>query len=161
QGILMELNPFTPFAFFAWYTYATNGQSLGEAGQRWYTGQASYMPGARTLPMTLYETTGGLFDSTAPPATTLAVGTGTGTFTSCAALRLDFAFSGGSSAGASGTINMTRVGPPPADCSTTLPDPQARVSAGSPFAAGCDGVPADGTLYVNAEVEPMLAVNPK
>ena len=35
------------------------------------------------------------------------------------------------------------------------------VSAPSPFTAGCDGVPADGTLYVNAEVEPYVAVNPR
>jgi hypothetical protein len=41
------------------------------------------------------------------------------------------------------------------------PDPQFRVSAASPFAPGCDGVPASGTLYINAEVEPMLAVNPR
>jgi hypothetical protein len=30
-----------------------------------------------------------------------------------------------------------------------------RVSGTSPFAAGCDGAPAFGTLDVNAEVEPM------
>jgi len=35
------------------------------------------------------------------------------------------------------------------------------VSAQSPFAAGCDGVTADGTLYVNSEVEPYVAVNPQ
>ncbi len=40
-------------------------------------------------------------------------------------------------------------------------DAQFRVSGASPFASGCDGVPAAGTLYVNAEVEPMVAVNPR
>ena len=45
--------------------------------------------------------------------------------------------------------------PPPA------PDPQFRVSGPTPFAAGCDGVPATGTLYINAEVEPMISVNPR
>ncbi len=40
------------------------------------------------------------------------------------------------------------------------PDPQFRASAGSPFTPGCDGVAATGVLYANAEVEPMLAVNP-
>ncbi len=48
------------------------------------------------------------------------------------------------------------AGPP-----TPLPDPQFRASSVSPFAAACDGVPADGTLYVNAEVEPYVAVNPR
>ena len=41
-----------------------------------------------------------------------------------------------------------------------LPDPQFRVSSLSPFAAGCDGVPASGTLYLNSEVEPFVAANP-
>jgi len=36
-----------------------------------------------------------------------------------------------------------------------------RVSAASPFAPGCDGVPPSGILYTNAEVEPMVAVNPR
>jgi hypothetical protein len=130
QGIVMEVNPLpvtqsqgaTAAAaggnvFFAWYTYAPNGQSLGEAGQRWYTGQAQYAPGARTLPMTLYETTGGLFDSATPVPNTVPVGTATATFTSCSALNLAFNFTGGSSAGTQGTINMSRVvSPPPAGC---------------------------------------------
>ena len=40
------------------------------------------------------------------------------------------------------------------------PDPQFPASAASPFVPGCDGVAATGTVYENAEVEPMLAVNP-
>ena len=116
QGIVMEVNPTQPFAFLTWYTYAPNAQLLGEAGQRWYTGQASYTPWARTVPMTLFETTGGLFDRAAPVPNTVPVGTATAKFTSCTALQLDFSFTGGSSAGASGTINMSRVGPTPAGC---------------------------------------------
>jgi pseudomonalisin len=116
QGIVFELNPNQPLAWLAWYTYTPNGQALGEAGQRWYTAQASYSPGARMVPMTLYETTGGLFDRPAPMPTTVPVGTATATFSSCSALKLDFNFTGGSSAGASGTINMTRVGPTPVGC---------------------------------------------
>jgi len=42
----------------------------------------------------------------------------------------------------------------------TLPDPQFRVSFLSPFAAGCEGTPVNGTLYANTEVEPFVAVNP-
>ncbi|HTL93781.1 MAG TPA: sialidase family protein, partial [Steroidobacteraceae bacterium] len=38
---------------------------------------------------------------------------------------------------------------------------QVQVSQSSPFAAGCDGVPApSGTLYPNTAVEPSLAINP-
>jgi plastocyanin len=116
QGIVFELNPNQPLAWLTWYTYAPNGQALSEAGQRWYTAQGAYMPGARTLPMTLYETTGGLFDKSEPTPTTVPVGMATATFTSCTALKLDFNFTGGSSAGTSGTINMTRVGPTPTGC---------------------------------------------
>ena len=44
--------------------------------------------------------------------------------------------------------------------SAAQPDPQFRASAASPFAPGCDNVAATGTLFENAEVEPMVAVNP-
>ncbi|HSS71639.1 MAG TPA: sialidase family protein [Casimicrobiaceae bacterium] len=36
---------------------------------------------------------------------------------------------------------------------------QVRVSSATPFAAGCDGQVPSGTLYSNAEVEPMLSIN--
>src|SRR6266545_3462782 len=60
----------------------------------------------------------------------------------CAALLYACGSGGGSSA------------PPPP------PDQRFRASLLSPFAAGCDGTPVTGTLYVNAEVEPYVAVNP-
>jgi len=116
QGVVFEVNPNAPAVFFAWYTYAPNGQSQGAAGQRWYTGLASYTPGSRTLPVTLYETTGGLFNSVLPAAHTVAVGTATARFSSCNAAQLTFELTGGSNAGAAGTINLSRVGPVPAGC---------------------------------------------
>ena len=47
-------------------------------------------------------------------------------------------------------------------CASSLgqPDPQFPASAASPFAPGCDNVTATGTLFQNAEVEPMVAVDP-
>ena len=54
-------------------------------------------------------------------------------------------------------------GPDAVAMCTTQPllvDALVATSGLSPFAAGCDGVPALGTLYVNSEVEPMIAVNP-
>jgi hypothetical protein len=39
-------------------------------------------------------------------------------------------------------------------------DPQYLASAASPFTANCDGVAAQGALFVNAEVEPYLALDP-
>lgn len=37
----------------------------------------------------------------------------------------------------------------------------SRASGLTPFTAGCDGVPATGTLYVNGDVEPWIAANPQ
>jgi hypothetical protein len=37
---------------------------------------------------------------------------------------------------------------------------QSLASGPTPFTAGCDGVTPNGTLYVNAEVEPFVTVNP-
>ena len=68
QGFTVEINPNNAFVFFAWYTYAPQGSGAGAAGQRWYTGQASYTPGSRSMPVTLYQTVGGQFDSTNPAA---------------------------------------------------------------------------------------------
>ena len=43
--------------------------------------------------------------------------------------------------------------------SAKIGDSRVRVSAASPYAAGCDGTAPVGTRYTNAEVEPMIAVN--
>ena len=107
----------SPIVFFAWYTYVPGGAPADAAGQRWYTGQASYTPGARAMATTLYETTGGLFDAvTTPPPHNTAVGTATLAFQSCTAATLAYSFTGGANAGANGTITLTRVGPIPPGC---------------------------------------------
>jgi len=116
QGFIVELNPADRVLFFAWYTYAVNGQALGATGQRWYTGQAMYVPGGRSILLSLYETTGGLFNSIVPAPATAQVGTGQLTFASCGAATLSFSFIAGSNAGQSGNIKLARVGPTPANC---------------------------------------------
>ena len=112
QGFFFELNPKAAVMFLVWHTYAPEGQS--ETGQRWYTGLGNFTPGSRTLPMTLYQTTGGLRDGGG--GVTAPVGTATATLFSCDAARLEFSFFGGSSNGLSGTIDLSRVGPAPAGC---------------------------------------------
>ena len=124
QGFVFEVNPLSPIVFFAWYTYAPSGQAAGAAGQRWFTGSAAYMVGSRTIPLSLFETTGGVFDAPTPMTqTTNPVGTATVTFTSCSAAQLQFSFTAGSNAGQSGMINLTRVGPVPAGCVAAAADP--------------------------------------
>ncbi len=114
QGFTIEVNPNSGALFAAWYTYLPNGTASGAAGQRWYTAQAAFTPGLRSMPVTIYETTGGVFDTPTPPGQkTVPVGTGTMAFQSCSAATFSYNFTGGSSSGLSGTINLSRVGPLP------------------------------------------------
>ena len=105
-------------AFLAWYTYAPSGAQLGAPGQRWYTAQSAYAPGARTVEMTIYETTGGLFDSSISLPRSIAVGTATLAFESCRAATLTYSFTGGSSQGTKGTMPLSRVISALPDCGT-------------------------------------------
>jgi hypothetical protein len=116
QGFTVEANEASATLFFAWYTYAPNGAAAGAAGQRWFTGQGPFAAGMRSIPVTLVETTGGAFDSSAAAAHSVAVGTATLAFQSCTHATLSYAFTGGSSSGRSGLINLSRIGPVPKGC---------------------------------------------
>jgi hypothetical protein len=118
QGFTVEVNPITAYLFAAWYTYEPMGAMAGAAGQRWYTAQAAFIAGMRSIPVTIYETTGGVFNMPAPASQTVAVGTGTLAFQSCTAATFSYTFTSGSSSGLSGTINLSRVGPVPPGCTT-------------------------------------------
>jgi hypothetical protein len=119
QGFTAEVNPISGAFFSAWYTYMPNGTTAGAAGQRWYTAQGAFTPGMRSIPVTIYETTGGMFDTPTPPGQkTVPVGTGTMAFQSCTAATFSYNFSGGTSAGLSSTINLIRVGPVPPGCTS-------------------------------------------
>jgi YVTN family beta-propeller protein len=115
QGFVVEINPNNGSAFVPWYTYAPAGAGAGAAGQRWYTASGNFTPGSRSIPVQIFETTGGRFD-TPPPASSVPVGSGTLAFQSCSAATFTFNFTGGSSSGASGTIALTRPGPAPLGC---------------------------------------------
>ena len=116
QGITLEANPVSGALFLAWYTYAQNGAAAGVAGQRWYTALGNFTPGARSVSVQLYQTTGGAFDASAPSPATVAVGTATIAFQSCSALTFTYTFTGGALRGTSGSMSLTRVGPVPAGC---------------------------------------------
>ena len=119
QGFTAEVNPNSGAFFAAWYTYMPNGAAAGAAGQRWYTAQGTVTPGLRSIPVTIYETTGGMFDTPTPAGQkTVAVGTGTMTFQSCSAATFNYSFTGGSSNGLTGTIALSRVGPVPPGCTS-------------------------------------------
>jgi len=109
QGITVEINPVSGAAFLAWYTYAPGGVGAGPAGQRWYTAQGPYIAGQRSVPMTIYETTGGLFAAATPSPHSSSIGSATLAFKSCTEATLTYDFAGGSSAGATGTIVLRRL----------------------------------------------------
>jgi hypothetical protein len=55
--------------------------------------------------------------------------------------------------------NFTAPPPPPPPPPPPALDPAYPASGATPFTPGCDGVPAQGMLYVDAEVEPSLAID--
>ena len=67
QGFTAEVAPNSSAFFLSWFTYMPNGANAGAAGQRWYTAQGAFTPGLRTIPVQIYETTGGMFDTPTPP----------------------------------------------------------------------------------------------
>lgn len=117
QGFTVEVNPNSGAFFLAWYTYIPNGTAAGAVGQRWYVAQGPFTSGMRSVPVTIYEVTGGIFDTPTPPGQkTDQVGTGTMAFQSCSAATFSYNFTSGTSSGLSGMINLTRVGPAPPGC---------------------------------------------
>lgn len=117
QGLFFEVNPAINVFAAAWYTFDPNGQAIGgAASQRWYTLQANYTTGSKTVTgIAIYTRTGGVFDNSAAAAQS-QVGTGTLVFQNCNAATLTFSFTAGSSAGRTGTINLQRLGSAPAGC---------------------------------------------
>jgi len=119
QGFTAEVNPLSGAFFAAWYTYVPNSSGPGADGQRWYTAQGAFTAGMRSIPVTIYETTGGIFDMPSPPGQkTVVVGTGTMAIQSCTAATFSYSFTGGTSIGLSGTITLSRIGPVPPGCTT-------------------------------------------
>lgn len=115
QGFVVDIASGT--LFLGWFTYMPNGVNAGIAGQRWYSAQGPFARGMRTIPVQIYETTGGKFDTPKPPGQhTVEVGTGTMAFQSCSAATFSYSFTGGTSAGSSGTISLSRIGPVPPGC---------------------------------------------
>lgn len=116
QGLLVEVNPDNAYTFVGWYTYALAGQTEGAAGQRWITAQSPYTVGSNTVDLTLYDTTGGTFDSDATTVDTMPIGTATLTFTSCTTATFDYTITAGELAGQTDTIPLSRLGSTPASC---------------------------------------------
>ena len=118
QGMLIEVNPMDSQVFIGWYTYAADGASAGAEGQRWFSAQAAYTVGTRTMDLTVFQSTGGTFDSSSGAVSTVPVGTATLTYTSCTDATFDYTFTAGDLSGQSGSIPLSRLGATPASCQT-------------------------------------------
>ena len=67
----------------------------------------------------------------------------------------------GSCGGGGGGGSDTVAPPPPPPPPPVVSDGAVRISAPSTFSANCSGATETGTLYLNAEVEPFVAINPR
>jgi len=121
QGATVSIAPdgTSYIVFAAWYTYVPNGAQVGGLdSQRWYSLQGRWDPTTSSVvDVQIFETRGGRFDQARPPTQqTTQVGTGTIDFRGCNDLRLAYTFTGGASAGRTGTLQLVRTGPVPAGC---------------------------------------------
>lgn len=117
QGFVFDINPSQNILFAAWYTFAHDATPNADASaQRWYTIQASFVPGISSLDgIGIFETSGGVFN-TPSIVTTALVGRASVAFHGCATATLGYAFSAGTNSGQTGTVELSRIAPVPAAC---------------------------------------------
>jgi sugar lactone lactonase YvrE len=112
QGFLVTVFPDIQQMFVAWFTYDTERPPedvtaiLGDPGHRWLTAQGPY--DGDSAEMTIFLTSGGVFDSAQPPATTDLDGDGTLTikFAGCNEATVSYEIT---SLGISGVIPIQRI----------------------------------------------------
>jgi Leucine-rich repeat (LRR) protein len=117
QGLIFDISAAQNALFAGWYTYASDG-SQGEPreGQRWYTLQTTFAPGATSFnDVTIYQSTGGAFDGPAD-IDTVPVGSANLSFQSCTAMTVDYTFTAGENAGRSATQHLIRLSSAPTGC---------------------------------------------
>jgi len=112
QGFLLSVFPESKTMFLAWFTYDTERPPestearLGEPGHRWLTAQGSYDGNSANL--TIYNTEGGIFDSSEPAAETDPAGVGSMTveFADCNEGLISYQIT---SLGISGQVPIQRI----------------------------------------------------
>jgi hypothetical protein len=136
-------------AYLAYFTYTADGVAT------WHVGSADYAPGAASIAIPLVTGSGPRFGAPyrATDLATASAGTATLEFVACDRLRLRHTAMPGV------TLQLTRlVGPLTGLACADEALPARLVSGPSPFSATCGA--GTGTAFINAEVEPSLAVNP-
>ncbi len=119
QGLIFDISAAQNAFFAAWYTFAADG-SEGDPreGQRWYTLQSTFAPGATSFDdVTIYQSISGNFDASGTVSTT-PVGRANVSFDSCTAMTISYTFTAGENAGGSGTMHLIRLSSAPPGCGT-------------------------------------------
>ena len=127
QGILLDIFTETKLVFFAWFTFdlerpAGAMGTIGDEGQRWFTVSGNYEEGDNSASLTLYNSTGGVFDTSPPPVATTEYGTVDLHFTDCLNGVMTYNIPAGP---VSGVIPLTRIAKDHLSLCATLgsPDP--------------------------------------
>lgn len=126
QGFLVAVFPDIKQLFLAWFTFDVERPpenvtaELGDPGHRWLTAQGTYS--GDTANLRVLVTSGGVFDSAEPPATTDLDGDGTITleFADCSEGLVDYNIT---SLGISGQIPIQRIALDNVALCETLADP--------------------------------------
>ncbi|WP_223788287.1 hypothetical protein [Marinicella meishanensis] len=107
QGFMLDVYPDSDVFFAAWYTYAdddTGTKALGDAAHRWFTASGA-VGDDQVVELTLYNSTGGVFDDPAMVDTQL-VGSLTIEFEDCTFGQVSYEFNDSTYAG---TFPIQRV----------------------------------------------------
>jgi hypothetical protein len=117
QGFIFDVNPLQHNFAATWYTFPDQPVSpLIDPGQRWFTLQAQMASGATSLSnVGIYAVAGGIFDAPDPVSVT-RVGNADINLASCTSVTVKYTFDTGEFSGKTGTINLQRTGPTPANC---------------------------------------------
>ena len=114
QGLVIDVDSSRHVLFAGWFTFPSSFTNPYE--QSWYTLQGLLEPNApRGSGIAIYQSSGGVFDGPTP-TTTVPVGDVDITMHTCSTATLAYRFTSGGNAGHTGTIELQRLGNPPAQC---------------------------------------------
>lgn len=101
--------------FMPWFTFAADADDPDPP--RWYALQGEVADGAREAVLTIVERQGGAF-ATAPATEPIVVGSARLRLASCAAGQIEYRFDAGEHADVEGVIDLARLLPSGADCTS-------------------------------------------
>ena len=154
QGVLIDLVPGSRTLYAAWFTQDSAAQDaplITPARLRWYSLQAEYTAGARSVELAVFENRGGRFAE--PPVTTARqIGSATLEFTGCASAVLSVTMDEPGRGPLAHRIALRALAVRDPACSTPTPVVEARGFSSAASGAWLD--PATGGQGLVAIVQP-------